>query len=203
MRLGNRSNIQTTMLSTDKGCKKKYRNCYKSSSSSSCSSSSSSSSSCSSSSSSSDASYDHLDACYGKIKNLTGTNLTYTNASVSNLYLQNGLPGDIPVLVSTTSLNVSVPFAYSNFCSTYLFSSSTPTTLSFQSLLGTNLNGARLVLANVSGGDTNITATLVSPNVFNYAGIQNSTFSATLNSNTSAEFVTLFVSNNAVLYRIR
>lgn len=197
MRIGNRSNIQTSILTTDKGCKKKYRNCYKSSSSSSCSSSSSSSSS------SSDASYDHLDACYGKIKNLTGTNLTYTNASITNLNVQNALPGDIPVLVSTTSYNVSVPFAFSNFTSTYLFNNST-TTLSFQSLFGTSLNGTRLVLANVSGGNnTSITATLIAPNVFNYSGIQNSTFSATLNSNTSVEFVTLFQSNNAVLYQIR
>ena len=204
MRLGNKTNIPfTNGLTTEKGCKRKYRNCYKSSSSSSCSSSSSSSSSCSSSSSSSsDASYDHLDACYGKIKNLTGTNLTYTNASITFLNLQSGFQGDIPVLV-TSNINVNVPTSFSNFTSTFLLSSSNPPTIAFQSLFNSNLNGARITFANVSNGPQNFTTSLISPNVFYFSGTTLSTFSATIQTNTNIQFATLFTSNNAILYRLQ
>jgi hypothetical protein len=205
MRLKNKTNIVLTAANTsnlnEKGCKKKYRNCYKSSSSSSCSSSSSSSSSssCSSSSGSSSASFENLDVCYGKIKNLTGINITYTNALFSTCNILNR----VSPLLLTANHTVSVPSTYSNFTTTFLLNNNN-ISITFPSLINSNLNGAVITIANVSNSTINYGLSVFSPDVINVTGSNVANpYGASIAANNNHQYVISYNNFLTTFYRIQ
>ena len=149
MRLLDKSKLTT--INKQKG---KTRFCCKSKSSSS-SSCSSSSSSCSSSSS--DGSFSCLKADNGKIYNLSGTTVTYTNGYFTNLNVTNDTTNNVPNTITTATYSVPIPSRYTDLSQVYLINTAT-TNITF-SKFNSAFNGVRLLFVNISGGSTNITIT--------------------------------------------
>lgn len=201
MKLNNKS--QNVSILQEKGCKK-YRNCYKSSSSSS------SSSSCSSS----DGSFSCLTANNSKIKNLTGTTITFTNASftianvnaigLGTMNLTTSLFSNIPVIVTTSPQTVSIPTAFTSFTNTYLMSVATTFNIGkFNSIF----NGVHLTIGNTTNGSLNAALVFTGTD-----GLWDPATSAVLPSptiavsaNNSIEIVGLWDATNVrmIFYRLR